>query len=111
MQRPGSMEENPTSRPRWWRAPVPGKWAGSDLHFQPELHERISVSFWHDWDAVRIRSIIPRRCEVPIFTIPSIPPWKALIGVAVVILIMVLFRHLFLRSSFGALMLYILSGS
>ena len=53
-------------------------------------------------------STILRRCEVPIFAMPNIPAWQALILMAVVILIMVFFPPLLSQIIFGALMLYIL---
>jgi len=45
---------------------------------------------------------------VPIFAMPSIPPWKALVLIAVVILIMLFSPPILSSVIFGALTLYIL---
>ena len=57
---------------------------------------------------MRNESTILRRYEVPIFAMPSIPPWKALVVIAVVILTMLYFPPILSSLIFGALMLYIL---
>lgn len=70
---------------------------------QVEEAERRGVNAWCETG-----STILLRFEVPIFAMPNIPTWQALILMAVVILIMVFFPPLLSQIIFGALMLYIL---
>jgi hypothetical protein len=50
---------------------------------------------------------VPGRWEMPIFGIPSIPPWKAVVLLALVVLIMVFFPPLLTSVMFGVLIVYI----
>jgi len=68
-----------------------------------EEAERRGVNAWCE----KGRTIL-RRCEVPIFAMPNIPTWQALVLMAVVILIMLFSPPLLSQIIFGALMLYIL---
>lgn len=70
---------------------------------QAEEAERRGVNAWSEKG-----SRILRRFEVPIFAMPNIPTWQALILMAVVILIMIFSPPLLSQIIFGALMLYII---